>query len=275
MTSVKNMTELVNEHLDYGANFSAHDLLVFAEARLLQALNSTFARYSNGDVLNHISWLFVQAHGPIVDPFNLLLSRHGSKSVAQEELPRYCAAQVEASYPMMTSALFAVSRFSLRERQYISDQLKHVADSFLLGVANATWLDRKSRKAATRKITGVKTVLWPPNEFLAQTGLSALYELFPSNETSFSDFWIQTRQALRLRRVQDPQYNSEPLEAPGSYAASFGDVRARPELSVRGYGGADETSVLHLGHQGDDVRRPRLSVRPATFASHRQKRRQP
>ncbi|KAH9377568.1 hypothetical protein HPB48_000764 [Haemaphysalis longicornis] len=218
VTFANNMTELVNEHVDYGCNFSPHDLLVFSEARLLQALNNTFARYSNAELLHHISWLFVQAHGPVVDPFNLLLSRHGSKSGAQEELPRYCASQVEASYPMMTNALCSVSQFSPRLRRFISDQLHNVAESVRLGIMRAPWLDPKSRTAAETKINWLRTVLWPPDTFLEEKSLAALYRLFPPNETSFSGFWLETRRALKRRRLQEPQYNSEPFDAPGSYA---------------------------------------------------------
>ncbi|KAH9375104.1 hypothetical protein HPB48_010358 [Haemaphysalis longicornis] len=214
----ENFTQLFRKHIERHGTFSAKDLLVFAEAHLLGALNTAFSTHTNREVLRHASWLFVQAYAPVAAPYSMLVTMQGSEHRAIAELPRYCASHVEATYQTMINALFTISRLKLSRRPSITEHLGNIVEGVLQGLRNATWLDLKSRQSAIMKVNATKTVLWPPEELLTETGLGELYRFFPQTGLSFGDIWLKTRQAIRNRRAHDPTRSTEVLRARGSYA---------------------------------------------------------
>lgn len=125
---------------------------------------------------------------------------------------------VEANYQTLINAVFTISSIVPSRRRFITEHMGNILEGVLEGLRNATWLDSESRQLAIMKIEGTKTVLWPPDEFLTERGLSELYRFFPHHGSSFSDFWLETRQAIRNRRAHDPGRSAESLQARGSYA---------------------------------------------------------
>ncbi|XP_077486587.1 neprilysin-2-like [Amblyomma americanum] len=210
-----NMTLLLNQHIKSNQNFSRQDMIIFEEARLLEASNAAFARYDNSELLQHICWLFRDVYGPIADP-----SRAPSHSVGPNTKTRlrYCSFVVEASYQLLVNALFAVSRLTPDERESIDGLLRSVQQAAVQLMRDADWLEWRSQNIAIAKLEGIQTLIWPRNELLTDGGLFKIYRFFPDRATSLSAYWVQTREAIRKYIARGPQECAELLGAPGSYA---------------------------------------------------------
>ncbi|KAK8769763.1 hypothetical protein V5799_013772 [Amblyomma americanum] len=212
-----NLTVLLNERVKPSRNFSEEDLMIFEQASLLEGINAAFSMYGNQELLIHICWLFRDVYGPIADPSLLLL--HGRSRNASQASLRYCAHVVEASYQLLVSALFTVSRLTLDQRQFISGLLTAIHHEGVELVRNVHWLEWRSKSMAIAKFEDMHTVLWPRDELLTNDGLSTIYRVFPDNASSFREYWLATRRAIRSYTAHDPEGSAEVLDAPGNIAA--------------------------------------------------------
>ncbi|KAK8767666.1 hypothetical protein V5799_005555 [Amblyomma americanum] len=209
------LTQLLNEHIKTNLNFTKDDVMTFEDAHLLEVVNAAFARFNNAELLQHVLWLFIDVYGPIADPTLLIPPGNGQES--NKTWLRYCSFQVESSYYLLVNALFVISHLTPVERQFISELTGTIHLKAVQLIRDANWLEWRSKSMAIAKLEGLQTVLWPRHEFLTEDSLSDIYRSFPDNASSFSDYWLRTRQALRNYTAQNPQLTSELLGAPGGY----------------------------------------------------------
>lgn len=118
--------DAINRKLGLGQESSDDVLLLVSDQVFLDAVREIFRRLSASQLKRHLAWLFVQTHGVVGDPGRLLFALFGEKSRARQERPRFCAAQVEASYELLVAAADSVARFTAKERGAISDRLADV-----------------------------------------------------------------------------------------------------------------------------------------------------
>ncbi|XP_077486588.1 neprilysin-2-like [Amblyomma americanum] len=210
-----NMTLLLHQHIKSIRNFTRQNMIIFEEARLLEASNAAFTRYDNSELLQLICWLFRDVYGPIADP-----SRAPSHSVGPDTKTRlrYCSFVVETSNQLLVNALFAVSRLTPDERESIDGLLRSVQQAAVQLMRDADWLEWRSLNVAIAKLEDIETLIWPRNEHLTDGGLFNFYRFFPDRATSISAYLVQTREAIRKYIARGPQECAELLGAPGSYA---------------------------------------------------------
>ncbi|XP_050038088.2 neprilysin-2-like [Dermacentor andersoni] len=218
VTFSEDMTLLLNEHLQPKRNFSERDVIVFEETGLLKAVNVCFALYDDSELLDHIHWLFAETYGSIADLSRLSVNLHGDDSKRDKRRPYYCAAAVEASYPLLVNALFAVSRFTPAERQFLVDLPNKVYGEAVNLLRKADWFDWRTKSKALAKFERLRTVLWPREDLLKDAGIAGVYHDFPDSAPSFDAFWVDTRRAMSdFQAERGPAAAFELTSAPSSY----------------------------------------------------------
>ncbi|XP_065296604.1 neprilysin-like isoform X2 [Dermacentor albipictus] len=163
-------------------------------ANMLRILN----QFDDLSLRSHLSWLFVQEYGSVAFPSAVLLVIHGSENRADQERPRFCAAQAESSYKLLVAAMASAGLFSEEERHRINDQLASIVKEATYKTLAVSWLDNETKQVAVEKLANVRTVLWPSKQFLAAEALRKVYANFTFNASSFAEYWIETRRSQRL-----------------------------------------------------------------------------
>ncbi|KAL1466545.1 hypothetical protein MTO96_026583 [Rhipicephalus appendiculatus] len=143
-------------------------------------------------------WLFVLFFAAVANPTAILLVIHGSEHRAIEELPRFCAGQVEPSYKLLVAAMASVAQFSEDERHRIEAHLDGIVQMTVEKTEATSWLDNTTKRVAVDKLKTMRTVLWPSKKFLTPKVLDGVYKGFPHRAPSFTDFWIEAHRSQRL-----------------------------------------------------------------------------
>ncbi|KAH7940964.1 hypothetical protein HPB49_008436 [Dermacentor silvarum] len=218
VTFSEDMALLLNEHIRPKQKFSERDVMVFEETGLLKAVNLCFALYDDSELLDHIHWLFAETYGSIADPYRLSVSLRGDDSQRAKRRPYYCAAAVEASYQLLVNALFAVTRFTPRERKFLVDLLSKVNEEAVNLLRHADWFDWRTKSKALAKFERIRTVLWPREDLLKDAGIAGVYDDFPDYASSFGAFWVDTRRAMsNFQAEHGSSAGIELTSAPSSY----------------------------------------------------------
>ncbi|KAH9378058.1 hypothetical protein HPB48_022882 [Haemaphysalis longicornis] len=77
----------------------------------------------------------------------------------------------------------------------------------------------KSRRTATTKINSALLHLWPPVRYLNNEELDRLYNAFPSNASSFFEYWVASSESLAA--VSRSQVNAHVLNYPVNYELPY------------------------------------------------------
>ncbi|KAL1428057.1 hypothetical protein MTO96_046206 [Rhipicephalus appendiculatus] len=98
-------------------------LLRVSNSAVLRATDALFSRFTEDTLLENMGWFFARLFAPLADP-SLLRDRYGAPLSGEEDLPLFCAAQVEALFRLLVISLYTVPRFSPMLREEIH-QLLH------------------------------------------------------------------------------------------------------------------------------------------------------
>ncbi|KAH7954965.1 hypothetical protein HPB49_023447 [Dermacentor silvarum] len=246
LSSAGFVEDAINRKLGLGQESFDEALLLVSDQVFLDAVREIFRRLSVSELKRHLAWLFVQTHGVVADPGRLLFALFGEKSRARQERPRFCAAQVEASYELLVAAADTVARFTAKERSAISDRFADVVKARwalrlcarttkTAGLARTVlrktmaaikktrgslWLDDHSKAIAIEKFSKVRIALWPRDEYLTEDALERAFESFPRNGTvSLPQLWEETR--LVWHALRDMPEADEDYRLPGSYTQPY------------------------------------------------------
>ncbi|XP_077544615.1 uncharacterized protein LOC144157706 [Haemaphysalis longicornis] len=122
-TGAKKFQSLFNRKITIVPKLRDDDVLFFTNKRLLGAVHRLFSNLNFTEIVGHLSWLFVQQYGGMAHPRNALVTIFGDSQTAKEELPRYCAREVEASYKLLVAVLATLTRFSAAQRRGVEELL--------------------------------------------------------------------------------------------------------------------------------------------------------
>ncbi|KAH9369371.1 hypothetical protein HPB48_022462 [Haemaphysalis longicornis] len=180
--------------------------ITVSDVALIGAINRLYAKYTSRDILEHISWFFVQAFAPLADR-KFLVSKYGNRAMANAHRKDYCATEVEAAYRYLVVTLYTMQRFSSEVRAAIDLQLGSVKDAALEKIAagHPTWADNSSREFVATKVGSIKTILWPPFELLDEANLFNIFGTPTANESSFGQHWTDVFYAT-WGVLTDPRY---------------------------------------------------------------------
>ncbi|KAH7963362.1 hypothetical protein HPB52_020716 [Rhipicephalus sanguineus] len=173
-------------------------LIRVSNSAVLRATDALFSRFTEDTLLENMGWFFARLFAPLADP-SLLRDRHGAPHTSEEELPLFCAAQVEALFRLLVISLYTVPRFSTTLREDIGQLLQAIREVVADKVSGLPWLDEYSKQRAGRKLREMGTVLWPPDNMLSSEGLATVYsKVRQPSGTSWTvvDAWVQGREAI-------------------------------------------------------------------------------
>ncbi|XP_077547606.1 endothelin-converting enzyme 1-like [Haemaphysalis longicornis] len=152
-------------------------------------------------------------------PRNALVTIFGDAQTAKQELPRYCAREVEASYKLLVAVLATLTRFSAAQRRGVEELLAALQKVAATMTSDAGWLDNNTKAIAVEKLERVRTTLWPGEAFTSAEELRRVYASFPENASSFADFWIESRRNQRELFGSPEGYETQKLAR--SYAQPY------------------------------------------------------
>ncbi|KAH7982972.1 hypothetical protein HPB52_008458 [Rhipicephalus sanguineus] len=133
------------------------------------------------------------AVGSIAD-FALL--EPSDRTEVSAERAAFCTAQVEWTYRFLIISLYTLANFPSNERKKLDAQLQIIREAALDKVANATRVDRLSKRRAQDKLNATVTVLWPPENLVDESSISIMYADFPKTDTTFATLWLRLRESF-------------------------------------------------------------------------------
>ncbi|XP_075536329.1 endothelin-converting enzyme 2-like [Dermacentor variabilis] len=189
----------LNKNLRVDPVLTGEDHVIVSHDALLSAIDKITRTYENGEILQNVAWLFLQAVGPIAD-FSLLAPSQESvrdrNDKASAEREAFCAEQVEWAYRFLVISLYTLTSFSHGERQKIDAGLRVIREAALNKVAGATHLDRLSKQRAQVKLNETVTLLWPAENLIGESSISIMYAGFPYTDTTFAALWLRLHKSF-------------------------------------------------------------------------------
>lgn len=175
-------------------SINSDDHIYFTDKYLLNITNNFLEMYSEETLLAQISWWTIQIIGSVVS--KAVTTRLLGEG-ARDRLRLLCTFEVESVYALLLAATDVTSKFTPEDRTYIDSFLNGIVRATIKKIRSAAWIEINTKKALVLKLQKLTTTIWPSQSYLTEDGLRKAYEAFPEAETTFFDFWISGRRALR------------------------------------------------------------------------------
>lgn len=168
-----------------------NDTLHIDNYELFLAVNNLLRSLSREDLLRHLGWLFVQRHTTIGDSEASVL-RYGTSELAKQFLNIECEYYVELRY----GYLIALERLLERENESTGalELAQRTKRKVVETIQQCTWLDNTTKPRVVSKMNRV-IIRNALTEGDVQKSISTIYERFPDEADTFTDFWVQTGRA--------------------------------------------------------------------------------
>nr|XP_054919020.1 endothelin-converting enzyme 2-like [Dermacentor andersoni] len=236
-------------------DFHRNDSVTVWDRDLLYAVNEMFVNYTREELLEHISWTFVQNFGPLADR-ELLVKQYGDRRTAAAHRHIFCATQIEIAYQWLFTSTYAKDHFTTQTRNGIDTLLASVTQAAVDKIYSVAWADDASKQALVDHVRNVTVVLWPGKSLLTDKSIYKLEEfLFVDENNLFVQQWIWAMKKWRSLR-DDPTY-SESDNSPRNYALpyfKYTHVLNRVSISLaalsRPWYYADGTKAMSYGTVG-------------------------
>ncbi|KAH6939850.1 hypothetical protein HPB50_021896 [Hyalomma asiaticum] len=189
----------LQENVNIEPEFTAADACGVSDTALLTAVNNLFVKYSDGEILHHIGWFFVQVLAPMGN-VSVIGGVSSSGRGADSERIVFCGTEVEALYGALLSSLYVDALLPYKVRLHVGAVLQNVKKSAVKKLANTQWSDEASILTAQVKVDEAEVRLWPPKWMLTSWGLNEMYAGFISRGDSFISFWLDGIRNLRVLR---------------------------------------------------------------------------
>ncbi|XP_072143797.1 neprilysin-2-like [Dermacentor andersoni] len=216
----------VQKHIRLSPQLSASDDVVLTNDRLLEAIDWLFLSYTEGQLLSHAAWCFVQLYAPIANP-KILLRHFGDTHKVNSYRSIFCAAHVEASYKVLVLSLDMASHITQDDQQALVGGFKTLVLAAVNKINNSKWFDSDKKRLACEKLTSLKLEAWPAEKLQTNEQLEKIYEQYPDQgESNFADFWIHTRRAIhstmeKVRHMNESREYYEALNLSQNNAPSY------------------------------------------------------
>ncbi|KAK8766866.1 hypothetical protein V5799_006351 [Amblyomma americanum] len=189
----------INNHIAGGPEpaFTLQDEVLVSDASVLKCLDNLFDNYSPEQLVDHLSWQFVQLHAWSVD--RSLLDFRGANYLRINE-PMLCAREVEDVYRPLLATLYVQQHLSKQERLELNANLSDLKETAAKMYTSATWLDQTDKNMAANKLRAMDVNLWPQEAFFDPGQLRTTYAGFPDENTTATSWvrlWISAQERLR------------------------------------------------------------------------------
>ncbi|KAH7981093.1 hypothetical protein HPB49_021515 [Dermacentor silvarum] len=204
----------------------ATDRIIASQQALLAALDKIISAYHRDEIMENISWLFVQMISPAVDasiwsrlPRETATKPDDDPATAVALQVAFCSSEVEAAYRFLVTSLYTAQNFPLKVRQEIDTRLGEIRNAAVSKINAVEWLMPRWKRRAQAKLNATRTFMWPSEQLLSNTALSIMYETFPANDINFIALWLRVR-----RSVQELSFEyEEALRMPANLALPLAD----------------------------------------------------
>ncbi|KAH9377001.1 hypothetical protein HPB48_018749 [Haemaphysalis longicornis] len=178
------------------------DNVTFMDLALLRVMGVVFSRYSNAEILRHLSWTFAQIFSHVADR-QLLTLKFGDRKLARAERHKFCATEVEAAYQWLPSSIVAATEFPPDRRATIDETLNNATQALISKLGGLSGTNAFFRHAVSGKLQNISVTLWPPDALLTREGLGEEYDAIFSNVTlSFTKLWISAMRTWQHYRYK-------------------------------------------------------------------------
>ncbi|XP_054922262.2 neprilysin-1-like [Dermacentor andersoni] len=194
------------------------DDVVVSNVKFLLTVGEVFGNYSNQQILEFLSWQFVEHYGPVADS-RLLLTRYGDQMIADTLRPAFCAFHIEVAYKAVLLSMQFALRITKEHRLQIYQGFRRLRLKAVHYVNSSEWLDSKSKDSVAAKLSTLELAVWPPAEYLTNESLEEIFKTYPENEKTFGSYWIKSIRSLRTVK-KDSAYKYM-LGLPLNYAQPY------------------------------------------------------
>ncbi|KAH7980033.1 hypothetical protein HPB49_012792 [Dermacentor silvarum] len=248
------------------SSYDTFESVEVSDKTLLEAIDKLFGNYSRKELLQQISWFFVQVFAPLANA-NIFLTVYRMKDAAALQQRMFCTQEVEEMYGPLVTSLYVAVNFDKEDRKSTDEDLADVTLAALDKVANMSTLTNATRNLIANKLDTLKAVLWPPDDFLTNDVLTAMYANFSSAEDTFVQYWIDARQNMMRLYRGGPTDNPVP-RLPRNYRLPFitydyltnNVLISVAALSKHVFMSPNGTAAMRLGTIGFDFARQLVRV---------------
>lgn len=175
-----------------GAPFTKDDQILVADRSVLDFVNSIFGVFEDRQIVEHLSWQFVQSYGGVVG------ASPGDLADDGEDVVLFCARQVEMAYAPLIAIIYSKLRVTEHERRQVGGRVGRLVDKAIQLIGLVPWLTSDEKRAAESKLRRVRVQIWPSQQLAKE--VEGIYYDFPTPiETmgkSFAATWIKTRKSF-------------------------------------------------------------------------------
>ncbi|KAH6945924.1 hypothetical protein HPB50_010726 [Hyalomma asiaticum] len=198
----------------------AFESVALSDKTLLDTINKLFGNYTKKELLQQISWFFVQVFAPLGNG-DIFLAVYKVKDAASLQQRMFCATEVEDMYGPLVSSLYVAINFDEEDRKSIDEDLADVTLAAHEKVAGVSSLSNATHSLIASKLDTLQRVLWPPDNLLVNSSLTLTYANFSSARDTFVKYWVDARKNMaRLYHAAGPTDDPVP-RLPRNYRLPF------------------------------------------------------
>ncbi|XP_077498588.1 endothelin-converting enzyme 2-like [Amblyomma americanum] len=206
--SSQEWTENLNATVTPGqrSGYGPIEKLLVSDTALLAVVSNLFGNYSRPELLEHISWFFVQVFAPLVTS-DIYSAMYRVKSAGDHQHRIFCSTEVEAMFGPLVASLYAANRFSAESRQILDNDFTDVGFTVRDKIASLSSVDNATLNLIAEKLATAHTVLWPPPDL--NNGTSAVMHANSSMKHTFVESWIEARRNTMRLAHSGPTFERE------------------------------------------------------------------
>lgn len=188
---------LLNKHLSPNFRLGLKDQILVTDTRLLKTINRFFEKYGHAKILGHL-------HRRVLEVFsNMAVSDalYPENPLIVEPHPTSreisCEMQIEDVYKLLLSVAFYDYKQLSKHRSMIDDVLGSVAKTTVELIKDSPYIAKEDKERLVHKTRNTSILLWSRDELLTPPGLEKVFASFPTSESTFFDYVLQTRNVTR------------------------------------------------------------------------------
>lgn len=180
----------LNKHFQPTTWLTFEDEVGVKKRPLLKKISSFMRKYTEHDLLSHISWWFAQMFIP-------LAKASMRKTAPREEAPRICVAQVADLFQVPISVSYVQEILGPSSEENVKTLMGTIVSESVAFFTGSSLTDNTTRYAVAQKLSHLGINIWPPGKFCNYDALNDAYRVFPSNEKTYISYWIKSHVAYR------------------------------------------------------------------------------
>ncbi|XP_077515711.1 uncharacterized protein LOC144125853 [Amblyomma americanum] len=170
---------------------------VLGDSTLLEAIGLLFNKYSDEQLVYHLSWQFIQLYFLTLERTPLQIV-HWGKTYSSAYVPVYCTWFVEEVFRPLLSALHVKMAIAPGDTTRLNFALGGLMEK-LVSTVNSSQLESGPKRAAMARYQSMHIQIWPPGKYFNDEETEKAYSCYPTKRDSFVQYWIESHRCLQRR----------------------------------------------------------------------------